>query len=888
MRAREGFLVVAVVAVAAAACGGYLRPPKPDQKAVFTAEVVKFTSSNGFRFIVLPDANVDVVRFDVRYHAGAMYDPPGKEGLAHLVEHLMFQTRLKTSNGLLTVSQIHTGIAHWANAFTDLDSTHYMSQVPREHLETAFMVEVARLRLGCSTWDEATFEREREVVRNEIRARHVEAWGDLPRLLHEAAYPPGHPYRRDVGGTDASIGSITLADACAFVRRHYVPGNLTIVAAGRTTEAEIKAIAGKMLGAFPETATIDPPRVPRAPRSDGSTITHELDIDEPMLIALFALPPAGTRDGRLVQMAQGGIDERLGAFALRNKWGHRPAVYTIGGARAPLLAVEVRMHDARDAGTARSAIETAMRQAVNDTRFIDNERWRAPVWLWFKERVIGDYESFATRPQLFADYEQFDDADLFVVGRLHELDVVSSDDIHRVGTSFLDPERGTYVLLKPRPGARRSGRSAFVYRAAAHDPASWRFPLDPAEADRPLALPKNRAPRLEVVEKRLGNGLRVLMWPHGDIPLTYGRLVVAAGAADEPEGKSGLAQMAGGAVDYDVTTTWTRHLSVDMDLTVERISRFVRHGAIRNLDDWRELAGRTLALPHEARRAEYRLAFQTALYGADHPYAAGILTPTSLQAIDGDAVASFERAYHTAGNTTLILTGMFDPGLAERHARYQFGHLAAKKRRAREIPPARARSHREVVTGLADAESPVVDVDIAFTAAPGIDRSYAARLILEQVISARLSVLREGLAVTYGMRAGYEARIGPGEWRISGQLDAARAVEGMQTLEAVLAELRDDPAAWKGDFAINRRKLVDGLLVSVTSPSAVASQLAFIASYDLPLDHYARLVDELARVTPRDLQAIIDAELAPGTEVIGLFGPPAAVDALKASLAAGD
>ncbi|MCV5968635.1 insulinase family protein, partial [Lactococcus petauri] len=87
------------------------------------------------------------------------------------------------------------------------------------------------------------------------------------RLLHEAAYPPGHPYRRDVGGTDASISSITLADACAFMRRHYVPGNLTIVAAGRTSEAEIKALAGKMLGVFPKTTIKERPRIARAPRS---------------------------------------------------------------------------------------------------------------------------------------------------------------------------------------------------------------------------------------------------------------------------------------------------------------------------------------------------------------------------------------------------------------------------------------------------------------------------------------------------------------------------------------------------------------------------------------------------------------------------------------------
>jgi len=255
------------------------------------------------------------------------------------------------------------------------------------------------------------------------------------------------------------------------------------------------------------------------------------------------LPPAGTREGRLADMATGGIAERIGYFAVRHKWGHRPGIYTIGGARAPILAVEVRMHDVKDAGHARSAIETAMRQAVNDTRFIDNERWRSPIWLWYKESLIGQYESFAERPQLFADYEQFDDRDLFLVGRLKELDAVASDDIHRMGEEFLDPERGTYVLLEPRTGARRSGSGAFAYRAAAHDPSSWRFPVDPAEAERPVTLPRERVRRLQVVEERLDNGLRILMWPHADIPIVYGRLVVAAGAADEPRGKSGFAHL---------------------------------------------------------------------------------------------------------------------------------------------------------------------------------------------------------------------------------------------------------------------------------------------------------------------------------------------------------
>jgi zinc protease len=756
--------------------GGYFRPPDPDQRAVFKAEVTRFTSSNGFRFIVLPDENANIVRLDVRYHVGAMADPPGKAGLAHLVEHMTFQTRLKTSGGELTVAQIVAGVAQRSNATTTLDSTHYMLQVAPDQLETMFVLEVARLRLGCATWDDATFVREREIVRNEIREDHAEAWGDVPRLLHEAAYPSGHPYRRTVGGTDATIASITLQDACAFVQRHYRPGNVTIVAAGRVSEAEIKQLAADHLGRFPPAELTPPPAVATAPHGNGKIVaTHELDIDQPLLVGLFPLPPEGTHDHRLVEIAAGDIGFRLASLATRARWGHSPSVAEIGGARAPLLAVGVSFHDLDDTDAARSAIETAMRRAVNTTRFIDNERWRTPIWLAYKERLIAGFESFHDRPQMFADYEQFDPEPMFVIGRLKELDVVASDDIHRLGARHLEPDRGTYVLFKPRPGARVAGAGSFAYGASPHDGSAWRFPVDPADADEPQPLPPEPVRPLPIVEHRLDNGLRVLMWPHGTAPLTYGRLVVAAGSADEPAARAGIASVAGGSVGFDVTQMSWRELSVDMDHVVEILSLFLRHGAVQNYEIWREERKKLLDRPHAKLRAEYDSAFRAALYGADHPYSKGVITAASLPNIDGDDVAAFERTYHVAGNATLVLAGMFDPELAKKHIRFQFGHLARKARAPRTIPPVAPRRERVVVARHGDAESPVVEVDLAFTGAAGIDRLYPARLILEHLLAARLRALREGLAVTYGMGASFTPRIGPGEWRISGQLDGTRA-----------------------------------------------------------------------------------------------------------------
>ncbi len=154
------------------------------------------------------------------------------------------------------------------------------------------------------------------------------------------------------------------------------------------------------------------------------------------------------------------------------------------------------------------------------------------------------------------------------------------------------------------------------------------------------------------------------------------------------------------------------------------------------------------------------------------------------------------------------------------------------------------------------------------------------------MIDARLSALREGMAVTCAKHAGHVPRHGSGEWRISGQIDAARAAEGIAQLQQVLDELRGDPAMWKGDFVIARRGAVDALLSTVTSSSLVANELAMIASHDLPLDFTDQLIEDLAAVRPEDLQKIIAAELSRDQEVIGLFGPARAVAAAEAALSA--
>src|SRR5262245_65949370 len=82
-----------------AACGAVLKPPTPNRRLDISQSGAVFESGNGYRFVAIPDPSATIVRVDVRYPVGAADDPPGKEGLAHLVEHLLLDVEIDAGGG---------------------------------------------------------------------------------------------------------------------------------------------------------------------------------------------------------------------------------------------------------------------------------------------------------------------------------------------------------------------------------------------------------------------------------------------------------------------------------------------------------------------------------------------------------------------------------------------------------------------------------------------------------------------------------------------------------------------------------------------------------------------------------------------------------------------
>src|ERR1700754_1299503 len=113
------------------------------QNTVTSAPPATFTLPNGLQVLVIQDHRTPVVTQMVWYKVGSADETPGKSGLAHFLEHLMFKGTAKNLAGKF--SQTLAAIGGQENAFTSSDYTGYYQRVAKEHLPMIMEFEADRM-----------------------------------------------------------------------------------------------------------------------------------------------------------------------------------------------------------------------------------------------------------------------------------------------------------------------------------------------------------------------------------------------------------------------------------------------------------------------------------------------------------------------------------------------------------------------------------------------------------------------------------------------------------------------------------------------------------------------------------------------------------------------
>ncbi|HSK00167.1 MAG TPA: insulinase family protein, partial [Kofleriaceae bacterium] len=232
-----------IVAVGLVACWKPFAPPRPAQRT-FEPQIHMARLDNGLRVIALPDATATEIQVTMQVGVGSIDDPPGREGLAHLVEHLMYQQVLEGESLFANLERHATSF----NGATELEATTFTERAPPASLDRFVALEAARLALRCETIDAETFAREREVVRNELRQKSQPL--ATAAAIHAGLFQPGHPYRALRDSPD-SVAAITREQACAFADAHYAPDNAVLVVSGNVTAGQVERAARRVFAALP-------------------------------------------------------------------------------------------------------------------------------------------------------------------------------------------------------------------------------------------------------------------------------------------------------------------------------------------------------------------------------------------------------------------------------------------------------------------------------------------------------------------------------------------------------------------------------------------------------------------------------------------------------------
>ncbi len=869
-------------------------------------KIVKLT--NGLTVAMIADDRTNLVSVDVRYKVGANQDPAGRAGLAHLIEHLTFETAADSQGG--TISDKLEAVALYHNAYTSHDVTHYTSTALANRVDALLEMEARRLETPCSKLSDAVFTRERDVVLQE-EAQRTTAWTPILAAIDREVWGPQHPYPRGVG--DREVSAATKAEACAFFESYYTPANAVMVVVGNITPDRLEPRIGRRFGPIARAATPPPP--PPAPATlTGTTSEHVGDIARPTALIYLAAPPWGDERVAMHEMLLRAVSAELSELDDREPWIVDTDLSYLGDAYQRVTVIEIAVDDAKRLDDAVAAALKAGHDVFADTDEEMRKKWISVLRGAQQTAIVTASDAFAGKAAMVADYLTFTPDLDFWFAYMRATDAVDVPALRRYAAPLFTRSASHVALIRPSGRDGVGGAEHVAVSGRDYDLPSWRSPVDPAEATRAEPVPATPPP-LRLYQHRLGNGLHIIMYVAPRSPTIQVRLRFPHGLIDEPAARRGVATLAAKLLDHDrqrryplpeyMQLSWAlTTVGTQLDYDVDETTTTFTSGGLAMFGDWHlwrlswlmdqgtydhdaiDEFRRDLREVTERAASPSGRAFTQRLYGADHPYAAPAARKADLLQIGQRELNQWRARNFGMDRATLIISGGFDPDEMIDRVRTLFSGLPRRATAARPVLPPLAPAPGPSWIGTLLENETQVRLYVSFAAASDRDRDRWARAILAEIVKDRLRVVREGMGASYDVSARYVVGAAGSIFDVITALDPDRAPRAAVAVLAALASLQGDPTALAADFVRARRRLVMDSLATATDASSVAARVAWAVEHGGDLKQLNRITSDLAAVTLEQVAAVAARDLDPARMVVSVDGRTAPVTATLDALGA--
>ncbi len=422
---------------------------------MLTDNVQRTTLDNGLTILTREVHSAPVISFWIWYRVGSRNERPGRSGISHWVEHMLFKGTPSHPNGDFDRQVQREGGTF--NGMTWLDWPAYYETLPSDRIDLALRIEADRM--VNSLFDPQETESERTVIISEREGRENQPTFLLTEQVQALSFL-SHPYHHRVIGWKEDLHTITRDDLYGHYRNYYTPNNAVVVAVG---DFDTDRLAGKIserFGSIPRGEKPEPVRVTEPPargerrvRMDGPSgatylvMSHRSpQADHPDFFPLVVLdailggakgmPPFGNAGlGRSARLYRTLVNTQLAVSAssslsatldpyLFTMWTTVHPESTPEEVEAVLLQNIHHLHqDLVGVDELRKAIKGARAQFAYGSESVTNQA----MWLGFSEIVAS------------SDW---------LAGFLRGLASVTAEDVQRVAQTYLIPQNrvvGLYV-----------------------------------------------------------------------------------------------------------------------------------------------------------------------------------------------------------------------------------------------------------------------------------------------------------------------------------------------------------------------------------------------------------------------------------------------------------
>jgi predicted Zn-dependent peptidase len=212
-------------------------------------EIRRSEHESGMRLVTERMPTVRSVTLGVWVSVGSRDEPERTAGASHFLEHLLFKgTKKHTARD---IAEAFDAVGGDLNAYTGKEHTTFYARVLDRDLPMA--VEYLCEMLQTSVLRPADVDAERQVILEEINM-HEDAPDELVHDLLSRTLWPDDPLGRPVLGSVRAISSMNRDQIRRFWKKHYVPGNFIVAAAGNLDHDELAELVTSNLDTGPAVA----------------------------------------------------------------------------------------------------------------------------------------------------------------------------------------------------------------------------------------------------------------------------------------------------------------------------------------------------------------------------------------------------------------------------------------------------------------------------------------------------------------------------------------------------------------------------------------------------------------------------------------------------------